>query len=361
MTGESEMNPVFSAIVNCVVGCNVGAADGQSLHVLRCDTSTGEMALVQTVKGVQGTNYFCFDRNRENLYTYIVETVGEAKRGTIVKFPFKDGKLGEMTRLASLPSEAPCYISLSPDGTRLGFACYISATVGTVGVDGSGLATVVHSDEGLGTDKNRQNKAHAHCSIFTPDGKHVGMVDLGKDSILFYESATMKPVPSMTVHTDPGDGPRHAVWSKDGRFLFVVNELGNSVMSFAFDGTGFSRVGKWSTLADGFTEWSKAAAIKLSGDGSVLMASNRAYGKNSSIAIYSVDREKGTLTLRNIAAVDGEFPRDFQFTPDEKHVIVGHKRSNEVCMYRFDRSAFTLEPVGKRIEVWYPLCFLFAP
>ena len=139
MTGESEMNPVFSAIVNCVVGCNVGAADGQSLHVLRCDTSTGEMALVQTVKGVQGTNYFCFDRNRENLYTYIVETVGEAKRGMIVKFPFKDGKLGEMTRLASLPSEAPCYISLSPDGTRLGFACYISATVGTVGVDGSGL------------------------------------------------------------------------------------------------------------------------------------------------------------------------------------------------------------------------------
>ena len=83
MIEEYEMNPVFSAIVHCVVGCNVGATDGQTLHVLRCDTSTGEMALVQTVKGVQGTNYFCFDRNKENLYTYVGEVVDGEKRGAI--------------------------------------------------------------------------------------------------------------------------------------------------------------------------------------------------------------------------------------------------------------------------------------
>ena len=353
------MNPVFSAIVNCVVGCNVGAADGQTLHVLRLDTGIGEMALVQTVKGVQGTNYFCFDRNREAIYTYIGETIGGAKRGTIVKFPFKDGRIGEMERIVSLPSETPCHITISPDGGRLGFACYGSATAGTVLVDGSGLATVVHDNEGLGTDKKRQNKAHAHCAIFTPDGRHVGVVDLGKDSILFYDSVKMEPVPAMTVRADPGDGPRHAVWSRDGRFLFVVNELGNSVMSFAFDGVGFTRIGKWSTLPERFAEWSKASAIKLTADGSVLMASNRGYEKNS-IAIYSVDTEKGILSLRNVAAVDGVFPRDFELTPDEKHVIVGHKRSNEVCMYRFNRSAYSLELVGKRIEIWNPLCFLFA-
>ena len=353
------MNPVFSAIVHCVVGCNVGAADGQTLHVLKCDTVTCEMALLQTVKGVQGTNYFCFDRNRENIYTYIGEVVNGAKRGTIVKFPFKDGKIGEMERLVELPSEAPCHISLSPDGDRLGFACYGSATAGTVAVDGSGLAIVVHDNEGLGTDRKRQDKAHAHCSIFTLDGKHVGIVDLGKDRILFYESATMKPVPSMTVRADPGDGPRHAVWSNDGRFLYVVNELGNSVTGFAFDGAEFGRIGKWSTLPAGFSEWSKAAAIKLSADGSVLFASNRGNGKNS-IALFSVDKENGALSLRNVASVDGLFPRDFELMPGEKHVIVGHKKSNEVCMYGFDRESFVLKPVGARIKIWNPLCFAFA-
>jgi len=352
---------VFSVLVYCVAGCNPGAPDGQTLHVLECDTDTGSMAVVQTLKGVQGTNYFCFDAARTNIYTYIGTGPKGAVKGEIVSFPFKDGKIGEMRRLARLPAETPCHIAVSPDGSRLGFACYGSATVGTLSVDGSGLVTTVHDDTGLGTDKSRQKKAHAHCALFTPDGKYFGAVDLGKDSVLFYDAVTMAPVPSMTVRADPGDGPRHAVWSADGKFLFVVNELGNSVSSFAFDGTAFSRVGKWSTLPEGFKEWSKASAVKLTKDGSVLMASNRGYGKDNSIAVFSVDRENGTLTLRNVAAVDGVFPRDFELTPDEKFMIVGHKRSDEVCMYRFDRTDFTLTPVGARLGLWKPLCFGFVP
>ena len=354
------MNPVLAVIVRCVVASNPGAPDLQTLHVLECDADTGSMAIVQKVKGIQGTNYFCMDSARTNIYTYIrAESAGKAK-GEIVRFPFKDGKIGEMKKLAQLPAETPCHIALSPDGRRLGFACYGSATVGTLAVDGSGLVTAVHDDTGLGTDKSRQNKAHAHCALFTPDSRYFGVVDLGKDSVLFYEPSTMNPVPSMTIRTDPGDGPRHAVWSKDARFLFVLNELGNSVMSFAFDGTKFTRVGKWTTLPAGFAEWSKAAAIRLTNDGTTLLASNRGYKKNS-IAIYSVDRGKGTLALRNVSAVDGIFPRDFELTPDERFVIVGHKRSDEVCMYRFDRNAFTLTPAGERIRIWKPLCFGFAP
>jgi 6-phosphogluconolactonase len=353
------MNQVISAIVYRVVGCNVGSPDGQALHLLECNTDTGEMALVQTVKDVQGTTYFTFDGKSENLYTYVGEMADGKKRGSIVKFPFADGRIGDMVRLSVLPGGTPCHIAISPDSSRLAFASYGSATVGTLGTDGSGLFTVVHDNEGLGTDRKRQAKAHAHCAVFTPDGKYAGFVDLGKDSILFYEAATMKPVASMTVRADPGDGPRHAVWSKDGRFLYVVNELGNSVMSFAFDGVRFVRVGKWPTLPEGFSDWSKASAVRLSPDGSVLMASNRGYEKNS-IAIYSVDADKGTLALRNIAKVDGVFPRDFEFVPGGKFVIVGHKRSDEVCMYRFDQKTFKLEPIGRRIKIWKPLCFAFS-
>jgi 6-phosphogluconolactonase len=263
-----------------------------------------------------------------------------------------------MVNIADLPCETPCYISLSPDGSRLGFACYGSATVGTLSVDGRDLVTVVHDNTGLGTDKKRQDKPHAHCAFFSPDGKSIGIVDLGKDSVLFYDPLTMKPIPDMTIRADPGDGPRHAVWSKDGKFLYVVNELGNSVMSFSYNGIKFTRVGKWSTLPEGFSEWSKASAIKLTSDGSILMASNRGYEKNS-IAIYSVDQKNGKLTLRNVAAIDGIFPRDFEFMPGEKFVIVGHKRSNEVCSYLFDRNTYTLKPVGERITMWNPLCFGF--
>ena len=61
------MNFLLAALVRCIVGCNAGASDAQTLHVLECDTATGEMSTVQTVKGVQGTNYFCIDREKKNL------------------------------------------------------------------------------------------------------------------------------------------------------------------------------------------------------------------------------------------------------------------------------------------------------
>ena len=170
--------------------------------------------------------------------------------------------------------------------------------------------------------------------------------------------------------TDPdkaeaGDGPRHAVWSKDGRFLFVVNELGSSVSSYAFDGSKFTRVDKKSMLPealdkrekDGSSPNSKAAAIKLTADGRILMASNRGH---DSIAFYSVDAATGRLELRNIQKLLGKFPRDFELMPGERYMIVGHKMSDEIQVYAFDRANCSLAPVGAAIPCWRPLCFKFG-
>ena len=167
----------------------------------------------------------------------------------------------------------------------------------------------------------------------------------------------MKPVPEMTIAADPGDGPRHAVWSNDGKFLFVVNELGNSVLSFAFDGARFARVGKCSMLPAGAdSDATKASAIKLTSDGEILMASNRGH---DSIAFFGVDKAKGTLELRNVAKLTGVFPRDFELMPGERFMVVGHKRSDEIRIYRFDRGTCSLTPVGEPIPCWKPLCFKF--
>ena len=350
---------LFAAMVKCYVGCNTGAPDGQTMHVLECNTETGEANIVQTVKGVQGTTYFAFDAAGRNLYSYIGEPVEGSKRrqGSLVRFAIEGGRIGAMTRLAKLPCETPCHVALSPDERLLGFAAYTSATAGTAPVVGGEVESVVHSNDGVGPNKRRQKKAYAHCAFFTPDGRRMGIIDLGTDRINFYEPATMKPLPEMTIHADPGDGPRHAVWSKDGRFLFVVNELGNTVLSFAFDGKAFTRIGKWGMLPEGVdNDSSKASAIKLTADGKILMASNRGH---ESIAFFSVDQDKGTLGLHNIAKLTGSFPRDFELMPGEKFMVVGHKMDNEIQVYRFDRTNCSLTPVGKPIPCWRPLCFKF--
>ena len=354
-----SINSFFGALVKCYVGCNTGAPDGQTMHVLECDTGSGEARIVQTVKSVQGTTYLDFDRSGAYLYTYIGETVDGRRRGSIVRFAMDGWRIGGMERLSGLPCETPCHIALSPDGGIIGFAAYTSATAGAVSAAGGEAKCVVHSDDGLGTNRKRQNKAHAHCAFFTPDGSRMGIVDLGTDRINFYDPRSMKPIPEMTIRADPGDGPRHAIWSRDGKFLFVINELGNSVLGFAFDGGRFVRTGKWSTMPDGVpNSTSKAAAIKLTSDGKILMASNRG---DDSIAFFEVDSGNGTLVRRNVAKLEGSFPRDFELMPGERFMVVGHKMSNEIQVYRFDREACTLTPVGKPIQCWRPLCFKFMP
>ena len=356
----------MATIVNCYVGCNTGSPDLQALHVLACDPETGAAKVVQSVKGVQGTTYFQQSPDGRWLYTALGEKRAAQTVGTLVRFPVDaDGRLGELERLAELPCETPCHVSLSPDGSRVFAAAYLSATVVSLKADGSDLKSYVFPDDDVGPNALRQKKAYAHFTFLTPDASRLGAIDLGCDRIRFFDPVTLAVDPSLEIKCNRGDGPRHAVWSKDGRFLFVLHELGSSVASYAFDGRTFVKVGQWSMLPADFSRWeadgqtlaTKAAAIKLTADGQILMASNRGH---DSIAFYAVDAVTGRLTRRNIAKLTGRFPRDFALMPGERFMVVGHKMSDEIQVYRFDRNACTLAPVGAPIPCWRPLCFAFA-
>ena len=355
---------VLASVVYCYVGCNTGSPDQQALHVLECDTETGAAKIVQSVKGIQGTTYFQFDKEGKYLYSAIGEKRDVKTRGSLVRFPVADHRIGPMERLGELPCETPCHVSLTPDGTRVAFAAYCSATAGTMPVGGGEVKSFVFPDDDMGPNKKRQPKAYAHQTFYTPDGKRLGVVDLGCDRIGFFDPATMARDEALTLKFDAGDGPRHAIFSKDGKHLFVLCELGSCVVSFAFDGQKFAKVGKWSMLPDGFNRWeadgqtlsTKAAAIKLTDDGTILMASNRGY---DSIAFYAVQAD-GSLVRKNIAKLNGKFPRDFELMPGEKFMVVGHKMSDEIQVYAFDRAACSLTAAGAPIPAWRPLCFKFG-
>ena len=379
---------IMASIVHCYVGCNTGSEDHQALHVLECDTETGAAKIVQSVKGAEGTTYFQVDEGRKYLYSVIGEKRDTKSVGSFVRFPLDGWRLGTMERLAELPCEAPCHVSLTPDGTRVVGAAYLSATASSANVDGSDMRTYVFPDDAMGPNKKRQKKAYAHQGFYVGlqscrvaelqgcrDAELLGVVDLGCDRIRFFDPKTLNVAGVPDIRFDAGDGPRHAILSKDGKYLFVLCELGSCVYSFAIsrpctpatlqpcNSVTFTRLGRVSMLPEGYNRWeadgetlnTKAAAIKLTADGKILMASNRGC---DSIAFYAVGAD-GTLKLRNIAKLRGKFPRDFELMPGEKFMVVGHKMSNEIQVYRFDRAACTLEPAGDPIAVWRPLCFKF--
>ncbi len=364
---------LMATLIYCIVGCNTGSEGHQALHVLECDSETGAARIVQSVNGCEGTTYFQFSPDHKTLYSVIGEKRDDRSFGSVVSFDLDGHVIGKMTRLAELPCEAPCHVALSPDASLVSFAAYLSGTYGLVEAEnGRGVRPArpryaVLPNDAVGPRADRQRKAYAHQTFYTPDGELMGVCDLGCDRVNFYEYKKERGLekPVLSLKSDPGDGPRHAIFSPDGKFLFVVNELSSSVTSYEWTSSSVGasvplarRVGKWSLLPPGCdlkpTD-TKAAAIKLTADGNILMASNRGH---DSIAFFDVNAD-GTLSQRNVAKLTGKFPRDFELMPGEKFMVVGHKMSNEIQVYAFDRASCTLTPVGAPIPCWRPLCFKF--
>lgn len=343
--------------VICYAGSNAGSKlpleEREGFRTLAVNTETGAFRELAIEKGLEGTTYFALNRANTLLYTIRKGDAPDGRPGVLMCYRIVGDKVERDWELG-LPCEAPCHISLSPDEKKVAFAAYMSATAGIVDLATKKVASVVH--EGKGPRADRQEKAHAHCAFFTPAGDRVGFVDLGIDQVRFYD-LDMKPDAAMTITVEPGLGPRHVVFSPDGKLMFLVHELGNAVSSYRFDGKRFEFVETKSMLPEGFDGKTKAAAIKLTADGSILMASNRGH---DSIAFYAVDAATGKMELRNIAKLTGAFPRDFELVPGEKFMIVGHKMSDEIQMYAFDREKCALTPVGAPMKAFRPLCFKFG-
>ena len=337
---------------------------GCSLRIMEADSGTGAFRLVRVVPETFGHTYLCLNRAGTRLYACGEDRSKPAgKNGALFAYAVAGDRLEPIGSSPLGPFTAPCHVSLSPDEKTLVWAEYICAFCGATELDEDGnltQKTVSAQNVGDGPNKPRQDKAHAHCAVVSPDGRFLCVVDLGIDQVKVFDFANraggLRECADRTVRTEPGLGPRHFVFHPNGRFAFLVYELGNAVSSFRYDGGRFTLLQTVSMLPGRFAGETKAAAIKISEDGRRLFASNRGH---DSIAVFDIDVETGGLTLLTIDKLAGKFPRDFSFMPGESFAVVGHKMSHELMSYRYDRKTGALEPLFNALPMHRPTCILF--
>lgn len=346
-------------------GCTVDEKK-EGIHLLVCNTQDGAFQRVGVLSNVVGTTYFALNRSCTRLYTFQEDSqLAKPLNAVAVCYAIEPTSLREINRIP-LRAAVPCHISLDQNEEAIVWADYGNAIAGVCALKADGsldtarpAVTIQHT--GSGPDKPRQDKAHAHCAVVTPDNRYLGVVDLGIDQVKFYDFATWKDglreVPAMTIKTAPGAGPRHILFHPNKRVMFLLNELNNTLSSYRYTGHSLEHICTLSTLPPGFSAFSKSSAVKLTADGKMVFASNRGH---DSIAAYDFDEQTGMLTLRAISPLTGKFPRDFELMPGEKFMLVGHETSNQIQTYAFDRSKGTLTPVGAPFSVHKPLCFKFG-
>jgi 6-phosphogluconolactonase len=168
----------------------------------------------------------------------------------------------------------------------------------------------------------------------------------------------MAPHEPPAIALAPGAGPRHLAFHPGGRFVYVINELLNTITAFGYDArTGSAdEIQTIGTLPEGFTGQNTTAEIAVHPSGRFLYGSNRGH---DSLVVYVIDPDNGRLDLAGHVHTQGRAPRNFAIDPSGHWILAANQNSDNVVVLSVDSTTGMPHATGRSVEVPAPVCILF--
>ncbi|BFM44415.1 lactonase family protein [Flavobacterium sp. CFS9] len=345
---------------NLLVGTYTNTCQSNGIYVYDFNADSGDFKLKSSSESVVSPSYLSV--SADNKFVYAVNENGTHSTVSAFGYDAGTGKLTFLNKNDALGAD-PCH--LINDDKNVLVANYSGGNIAVFkkNADGSiSEAQQLVQHEGKGTNVARQEKAHVHMVAFSPDKKFVLSNDLGLDKVFVYkynpnsknEILTLKGA----VDVKPGSGPRHLTFSKDGKLVYLVQELDGTLTTLSFDQNGNLKViGETSILPKGFKGGTGAAAIKISPDGAFLYVSDRVDA--NSISVYKIQKN-GAIELVEQVSTLGKGPRDFAIDPTGNFLLVGHQYTNDIIIFQRDKTTGKLTDTGKRIGLCSPVGLVFT-
>jgi 6-phosphogluconolactonase len=339
----------------------------KGIYGYRLDPDTAQVTALGVMAETVNPSFVAVHPNRRFLYAVneVTDYKGQSS-GAVSAFAI-DQASGKLTLLNEVPSRGadPCYVSLDKDGKHVLVANYTGGNIAVFPVleDGRlGEASAFVQHTGHGADLKRQDGPHAHSIDLSPDNRFALVNDLGLDELLVYRfdkaKGTLTPSDPKFAKLKDGAGPRHLALHPDGKFAYVVNELHSTVTVFSYDAAKGALQSRQtiSTLPKDFSGQNDDAEVQVHPSGKFLYASNRGH---DSIAVFAIDREKGTLTPVQDVPTQGKKPRNFEIDPTGTLLFAANQASNNIVIFRIDAKSGKLTPTGQVLDVPAPVCVKF--
>ena len=343
------------------------SGDEGAIHAYRLESKTGRLQLVHRTTDIENPFFMAVSRDRNFLYSIHSKAFGGKEHEEVAAYAIegRTGRLKLLNRQSALGS-ASCYLDVDATGKTVVVANYSTGSVASLPVrkDGSlGKAASFVQHEGSSADPKRQKGPHAHCIVVSPDNRFVYAADLGLDQILSYQldsdTSELSPNTPRFAKTPPGAGPRHLTFHPNGKHVYVINELKNSVTVFDYTAKSgmLARRQTISTLPDDFDGVSYCADLKITPNGRFLYGTNRGH---DSIAVYRID-DDGRLKRFGIEPSLGKGPQNLAITPDGNLLLCANMPGNNVAVFQIDSRTGSLKSTGEPISMPKPSCIMLLP
>ncbi|MFP3515393.1 lactonase family protein [Pseudomonas sp. SIMBA_077] len=335
----------------------------QGIYRLQFDSQLGRISPepLQVFKAAN-PSWLTLSKDQSRLFVVNENGQGQADGVGRVSSMAIDPKTHELRLINQVKTlgDEPTHSSLSADEQYLFVANYgvhadPGGSLSVVPINAQGQlqpVTQMSSHPPSRVNPERQMSAHVHSVVSSPDGKFVYASDLGADKVFVYrydpQANPEQPLVAATpaaIELPAGSGPRHLLFSHDGKHAYLTTEM--SAQVFVFDNQqGQLKQRQALDLAHGLSADHRAAgALHLSADGKFLYVSNR--GKANEILVFAVNPANGQLNEIQRRSVDGDHPREFTLSPDGKFLLIANQMSNEIVVVECDPATGKL---GKTLQ-----------
>lgn len=346
------------------------AGQSQGLYRLNFDSVTGLIdAKPSQVIDIENPSWLTLSKDQRHLF--VVNENGPGQKdpvGRVSSYAIdaKTHALSLINQVQSLGNE-PTHSSLSGDASHLFVSNYSVAedpggtlAVLPVGADGK-LKSVVQmsSHPSSRVNPERQMSAHVHSTVPSPDGKFVFSNDLGADKIFVYRfdpkgnpDLPLTPATPASVQLPPGSGPRHLLFSVDGKHAWLIMEMSAQVAVFDYRNGTLEQTQMVDLAAGQPLSDKAAAALHASKDGKFLYVSNR--GTANQLLVFAIDPDTGHLNELQRRSVEGDHPREFSLDPSGRFMLIANQKSNQIVVVERDAKSGLLGKTVQKLPIDAP-------
>lgn len=325
----------------------VSCGEGREIDVFQLDRASGVLQLRQRLmtKGMPVPMRVRSDVQR----LYVGMRMGNALQAFSIKS--ENGFLSTLGGVAAPGS--PVYVSVDPV-RRLAF----SPSYGD-----NNLSVFPLNDKGvpLTASQTLFDLPRAHAACVDPSGRWLLVPTLGADVIRVFritDAGRLQAADPAQTAVASGSGPRHPVFSKNGQWVFCLNELNGCIDTFDFDaqrGTLELRQ-TVNMMPANFSGAPWTAELRIRPDGAFLYATDR---RSSTIATLAIDFQTGGLSVVQHTPTE-EQPRGMDIDSSGRWLVCAGQQSGALTVYAIDAASGRLTPCQRHRTGKEPICVEIA-